>query len=313
MNTRQALKGAVTGTHNECTSRYGAIDLYGHGRVGQALTVLLEEKNAHFRSITTSKGLIEGDNREPPFAVIDCTSPYYTGDRGEAWVQKIEQWLEQGVHLVTCNKAPLATHGLRLTQAADRGGARILSSATVGGGTPVLPAIERLDRTLGVARIEACASGTLGYVLDQVAKGIDVDKAIKKAQRLGYAEPDPRLDLDGTDLTAKAILLQNALGKGGTRTLDLDHAPYITIDPRQVREIAEQGSIPRVVATIAPNRIEMTIQDVPWAAGPPGDAVVQIETHDGDRFLLRGPGAGPRVTAANVLADLEVLTSGLGA
>ncbi len=286
----------------------GPLDLYGHGQVGAAFTRLLAARQFTPRSVTTTRGVVAGRRGdEPPAVVVDCTSPAYQGRKAESWISHLDSLLEKGANLVTCNKAPLALAGERLQEAARRGGGRILSSATVGGGVPVLPFLSRLDESLGVVRIEACASGTLGHVLDKIAAGEQLEEAVCSAQELGFAEPDPQLDLDGTDLAAKAVLLHNALGQTLARRLDPSSAPFLGIDPKRVRRIAASGGIPRAVACVERGLVELTIQDAPWAAGAPGDAVVRIQTDDGNRFLIRGPGAGPHVTAANLLADLQAL------
>lgn len=289
-------------------ARLGPVDLYGHGNVGGQFAQLLAGRGVKPRSISTTRGVVSGrQDGKRPAIVVDCTSPAYQGQSAQQWIATLEDWLEQGVDLVTCNKAPLALAWDRLQRAARCGGARILATATVGGGVPVLPVLLRLDRTVGVSRIEACASGTLGHVLDRIAVGESIDEAVSSAQTNGFAEPDPLLDVDGTDLAAKGVILHNALSQTSGRRLDPASAPFLGIRPERVRRIADAGGTPRAVARVERGGVELTIANASWAAGPPGDAVVRVETSDGSHFLIRGPGAGPHVTAANLLADLHSL------
>lgn len=301
-------------TGERSLSRLGPLDLYGHGNVGAKFAQLLATRGITPRSISTTCGVVSGrQDGIRPSIVVDCTSPAYQGQSAQEWIATLEDWLEQGVDLVTCNKAPLALAWDRLKTAARRGGARILASATVGGGVPVLPFLTRLEDTIGVSRIEACASGTLGHVLDKIAVGESIDDAVASAQTSGFAEPDPLLDINGTDLAAKSVILHNFLSQTTLRRLNLASAPFLGIQPERVRRIADAGGTPRAVARVERGAVELTIANAPWAVGPPGDAVVRIQTSDGSHFLIRGPGAGPQVTAANLLADLESLADRNGA
>ena len=127
------------------------------------------------------------------------------------WVQAA---LAHGKHVVTANKALLATHGEALAQAAARHGRVLAYEAAVAGSVPVIKA---LREGLAANRITALAgvlNGTSNYILTRMqAAGLGFAAALTEAQALGYAEADPAFDVDGTDAAHKlALLAANAFG-----------------------------------------------------------------------------------------------------
>lgn len=287
-----------------------AVELYGHGQVGQALLARLQEEDVPVAAVYNSKGLVaRHDAGRLPRVLVDATTPRYAGPPAEAWIQKLEQTLIAGVPIVTCNKPPLALAWTRLQEAARRGRTTILISGTVGAGTPILPTLARLSRSVGLARVEACLSGTLSFVLDQLRHGEGFEAAVRAAQAAGYAEPDPTLDLDGTDAYAKAVILHNRL---------FPHVPARTLHDRdafelgdaEVRRLVEAGLVPQAIATIAPGRIQLRLEGrTPETALPANANLVAVRAtgRDGSTFTLTGPGAGPAITASALLGDLQAL------
>lgn len=278
------------------------VDLYGPGQVGTAVRRALASGDVPVRQVHGRSGLVFNDAVAGRPVLVDCTSPDYHGPDGRAWVDRLESILESGTPVVTCNKAPLATAWDRLHAAARRGSTSIHATATVGGGSPIIPTVRRIARTLGVAHIEASLSGTLAFVVQRIGEGQCLTEAVADAQRAGYAEPDPRLDIDGTDAAAKAVILHNVCFDPALR---LQPGPHVSLHLGPIRAIARAGGTPRAVASIRRGSTRLEVKDAPWAAGAaPGDAVVRVTADDGSVFRLSGPGAGTRVTAANIVADL---------
>lgn len=288
-----------------------AIDLYGYGQVGRALLPRLEQSGLVLSSIHDSKGprasLVTSDARR---VLVDATTPRYSGPLAEAWIGKLESTLAGGTSVVTCNKAPLALAWNRLVRAADRGGAVLAMSATVGGGTPVLAFLRRLHASHGIVRVEASLSGTLSFVLDRVAKGETLDAAVRQAQRAGFAEPDPTLDLDGTDAYAKAVILHNRLFPAAGALNLLDRSERLVLEEAAIKAIAAERKIPQVVVSVAPGHVGLRLhgRDPEDAfLAPAGNAAVTASTQRGETFHLTGPGAGPAVTAGAIVGDLLAL------
>ena len=122
--------------------------------------------------------------------------------------------LSAGRSVVTANKAMIATHGFELAQAAETSGAALLFEAAVCAGTPILQTMRDGLSANRIDRIEGILNGTSNYILSAMERsGEDFGETLAEAQRLGYAEADPALDVDGGDAAHKLAILA-ALGFG---------------------------------------------------------------------------------------------------
>lgn len=282
-----------------------AAELLGRGQVGGALLPLLRAGDVPVAAIHRSRG-VEAWPLPGRRLLVDCTPPRLAGPEAEAWVARLEAALRAGTPLVTCNKAPLAIAWSRLDAAAREGGVPVAATATVGGGTPVLPWLRRLAAGPGVREVEATLSGTLALVVGQVHAGATLADAVRAAQAAGYCEPDPRVDLEGTDAWAKACILHNALWPGAP-ALRLADRPA----PLALREDAIRGlGAPAVVARIALGAASLALGE--WS-GPPHGIQVRAHLADGSVARLGGTGAGVASTARALLGDvLDVVAGRLG-
>jgi homoserine dehydrogenase len=116
--------------------------------------------------------------------------------------------IRHGKHVVTANKALLATHGNEIFAAAQKKGVMVAFEASVAGGVPIIKA---LREGLAANRIEWIAgiiNGTSNFILSEMRdKGIAFEQALKDAQRRGYAEADPTFDIEGVDAAHKLTIL----------------------------------------------------------------------------------------------------------
>ena len=230
------------------------------------------------------------------------------------WVQAA---LVHGKHVVTANKALLATHGEALAQTAARHGRVLAYEAAVAGSVPVIKA---LREGLAANRITALAgvlNGTSNYILTRMqAAGLGFAAALTEAQALGYAEADPAFDVDGTDAAHKlALLAANAFGM--PVRLDAVHVEGIRDLQRgdvaaaaqlgyavKLLAVAEQqeceGRVAiqlRVHPALVPARHSLALLD-----GATNGLLVHSDAA-GSAFFS-GAGAGGEATASAVLADL---------
>lgn len=286
-----------------------AVELYGYGQVGRALVPLLRRNGWLLASVHDRKGI----RRRRPVGnarrvVVDATSPAYTGDAAERWVLHLEQILAGGTPVVTCNKAPLALSWSRLARAAQRGGTTLSCAATVGGGTPVLLFLERLQQSHGVERVDAWLNITLGFLCAQIAQGASLSNALRRAQEAGWAEPDPTLDLNGTDLYAKGVIIHNLLFSSQPPLTLIGDRPLLRLDENALRQRSRHGGVPQVRCTITPGRVRLSIDATyPLASAKTGFAEVRAALCGGGEAWVSGPGAGPRVTAQALIGDLKAL------
>jgi cystathionine gamma-synthase len=245
----------------------------------------------------------------------------------------LQMALSRGFDLVLANKVPLAADQSavdHLHQLAARAGRTILHEATVGAGLPVLDTLSKL-REAGdkVHSIEGCPSGTLGYLFGELGRGEKFSSALERAIALGYAEPDPRVDLSGLDVARKALILARAIGFRGelaqvhveslvpkhladgpaeeflSRTADLD-APWA----ERVNEARKKGRVLRYRARVTPDSIAVGLIAVKLTDplgvlhGTDNQFTFTTARYAARPLVITGPGAGPAVTAAGVFNDL---------
>src|SRR5688572_2023167 len=222
-----------------------------------------------------------------------------------------------GKHVVTANKALLATHGNEIFAAAQKKGVMVAFEAAVAGGVPIIKA---LREGLSANRIEWIAgiiNGTSNFILSEMRdKGIAFDEALKDAQKRGYAEADPTFDIEGVDAAHKlTILAAIAFGipmqfakcfREGIQKLtkaDIGYAEALgyRIKLLGITRRARGGIELRVHPTLVPaRRLIANVEGVMNAILVKGDAVGPT--------LYYGAGAGAQPTASAVVADLVDVT-----
>ncbi|HEU4769550.1 MAG TPA: homoserine dehydrogenase [Pyrinomonadaceae bacterium] len=212
--------------------------------------------------------------------------------------------LRLGRHVITANKALLANDRQTLQTLAANNGVAIRYNAAVGG---VLPALETIHRARNVSPLQSISgvlNGTTNFILDQLANGADFDDAVLAAQNHGYAERDPRLDLDGTDVAQKLILLARA-------AFDVD-LPLKSIQKQGIENLKPGDGRTRLVAecrreshgfvaTVTP--VELPL-DHPLAHVNGVENRLIIQFQNGKTWNVRGGGAGRWPTTEAVVADL---------
>jgi homoserine dehydrogenase len=228
------------------------------------------------------------------------------GGLGEplVWANSV---LRRGVALVTANKALLANHGIELARIARDHGSALLASASVGGGVPMIETVTHLAATGGIARLRGVLNATTTYILAAMGDGRTYGEALREAQQAGYAEADPAFDVDGRDAAQKLSILATL---AWTSWRGEDDVSSHGIRGLQVAE----GRVVRLVAEATEERLSVGPADL-----EPDDAlshttgvenVLEIEVRAAGTFRVSGPGAGGRVTAGAVYADLARLVAG---
>src|SRR5581483_1067170 len=116
--------------------------------------------------------------------------------------------IEQGKHVVTANKEVMAKHGPEILERTAARGLDVAFEASVGGGIPIIGPF-RLDLLANdIQEVTAIINGTTNFILTRMAReGVGYADALREAQALGYAEPDPRNDVEGIDAAYKLTIL----------------------------------------------------------------------------------------------------------
>jgi aspartokinase/homoserine dehydrogenase 1 len=257
---------------------------------------------------------------------VDCTgSPEVA--------RHYEELLRRGVAVVTASK--LAVSGSldlyrRLRTAARKGNGMFIET-TVGAGLPVLRPIADLVATGDlVARIEGVLSGTLSFIFSRVMAGAAFSDAVREAHARGFTEPDPRDDLSGTDVSRKLLILAREAGfepepedvcvepvLAGERwsSMSLDEfweALPSADDEFALRRDAALAAGRRLCYLAAVGHTEARVAlreigpDHPCANLSGSDNLIAVtsQRYSDTPLVIRGPGAGPDVTAAGVFADI---------
>ncbi|MCX7177743.1 MAG: homoserine dehydrogenase, partial [Proteobacteria bacterium] len=116
--------------------------------------------------------------------------------------------IENGKHVVTANKALLASHGNEIFAAAQRKGVMVAFEAAVAGGIPIIKALREGLTANRIQWIAGIINGTTNYILSEMRdKGLPFASALQDAQRLGYAEADPTFDIEGIDAAHKLTIM----------------------------------------------------------------------------------------------------------
>lgn len=220
-------------------------------------------------------------------------------------------------HVVTANKALLAVHGNEIFDAARQMGVMVAFEAAVGGGIPIIKALREGLTANRIEWIAGIINGTSNFILSRMRDtGASFETALAQAQELGYAEADPRFDVNGTDAAHKiAILSAIAFGVpirfdaayiegiGSLAAADIRYAEQLgyRIKLLGITRLTPGGVELRVHPTLVPmKRLLANVEGAMNAVLVKGDAV--------GTTMYYGPGAGSEPTASAVVADLVDVT-----
>jgi homoserine dehydrogenase len=226
------------------------------------------------------------------------------------------QALEAGKPIVTANKAALAERWEAFRPYLEKG--LLHFEAAVMAGTPVIGPFSGALRGSRPLELHAILNGTCSYILSQLEEGLSYDEALAEAQRLGYAEADPRLDVEGIDAAHKLAVLARLTFDPGLEWERVEARGISKLTPALVKEAMEDGGRIRLVGSAYPEngRWRFYVRPVYLPAVHPlagaagvrnalyfrGDAVGEV--------FISGAGAGATPTASAVLADAIAAASG---
>lgn len=226
-----------------------------------------------------------------------------------AWIARA---LESGKHVVTGNKEVIAKHGYELLEIAARKSVNLFFEASVGGGIPIVRVLRRDLVANEISQLQAIINGTTNYILTDMEQGRDYGDALHQAQALGYAEADPKNDVEGIDAAYKLSILATLAFRADVRP-DAIHREGITqLSAKDFKYAQEMGYVIKLIANarLVDGRIEAAVHptflpvDHHLAAVKGVFNAVLIDGDEIDKLMLYGRGAGSRPTSSAVLADL---------
>jgi homoserine dehydrogenase len=221
--------------------------------------------------------------------------------------------LQNRKHVVTANKALIATFGKELFELAVDNRVNLLFEASVGGGIPIIKGLREGLVANNIQNIFGILNGTSNYILTKMhTENVSFSEALAEAQRLGFAEADPTLDVEGGDAAHKIAILASLASssivdhdsvyvEGITRisSLDISFAKELgyTIKLLAICRVLENGLDVRVHPTLVPDwHLLASVSNELNAVFVQSDYV--------GNTMFYGPGAGQRPTASAVVADI---------
>jgi len=228
----------------------------------------------------------------------------------------ITRALNSGKHVVTANKAVIFEHGEELIELAFKNKVQLLFESAVCAGTPAIKILSNDLIANKIFKVTGMLNGTTNFILSKMEEGASYESVLQEAQRKGYAEPDPSLDVNGTDAAHKiGILAALAFNSGlpspnfyieGIENIQSQDFTYANDFNMTVKHLA--------VAQLNENGVELRSHPVMLRkdsslAGLKGVRNgIQFDTNLLGEFHIAGSGAGKESTASGLISDLFALS-----
>jgi homoserine dehydrogenase len=227
---------------------------------------------------------------------------------GEPALSHITEAFKTGKHVVTTNKGPLALAMPALTELAEYNNVYLRFSGTVGGGTPMLEFAKRCLAGDRILAIRGILNGTTNYILTEMSQNhVTFKEALANAQKLGYAEREPSMDIDGFDTACKVVILANWIMNKKITLKDVDKTGIRQVSLKSLEEAAKRNSTVKLVGSIKGNKATVKPTEIPitnpLCVSGVLNAITFSTEYAADQTLI-GRGAGGVETASAVLRDL---------
>jgi len=225
--------------------------------------------------------------------------------------------LSSGKHVVTANKAVIFEHGEELINLAKKNNVKLLFESAVCAGTPAIKMLSNDLIANKISKVAGMLNGTTNFILSKMEEGASYEAVLQEAQKKGYAEPDPSLDVNGTDAAHKiGILAALAFNSGlpasnfhieGIEKIQSEDFVYANDFDLTVKHLA--------VAKLNRHGVELRSHPVMLSkssslAGLKGVRNgIQFDTNLLGEFHVAGSGAGRESTASGLISDLYALSN----
>ncbi len=225
---------------------------------------------------------------------------------GEPGLTHIKEAVEQGMNVVTSNKAPLALKFRELMKEAQKNNVRLRYEATVGGGIPIINLYDDGLRINEIKSVYGILNGTSNYILSKMEEELlDLETALKEAKELGIAESDPSYDIKGIDTGAKVAILANSLMDMEVSFKDINIVGIEDITPEAVDLAKKHGYSIKLIGDV--RRLEVSPRLIPMDHPMNVSGflnAITINTDLAKDITLIGRGAGAEETASSIFSDI---------
>jgi homoserine dehydrogenase len=234
---------------------------------------------------------------------------------GEPALSHITKAFKTGKHVVTTNKGPLALAMPALIELAEYNNVGFRFSGTVGGGTPMLEFAKRCLAGDKILAIRGILNGTTNYILTEMAQNhVTFQEALTNAQKLGYAETEPSMDVDGFDAACKVVILANWIMDKKITLRDVDRTGIREVSLQALDDAAKRGNTIKLIGSIDGDTSTVKPMEIaknnPMCVSGVLNAVTFSTEFAGEQTLV-GKGAGGPETASAVLRDLLAIRHNL--
>lgn len=221
--------------------------------------------------------------------------------------------LENGKHVVTTNKGPVALHAAELNALARRNNVAFEYEGSVMSGTPVIRLARQSLAGSSIVGFEGILNGTSNFVLTSMEGGLGFAEAVSKAQQLGYAEADPTADIEGHDVRLKVVILANELLDAKLNVSDVSCKGIGALDLDSIESARKNGARWKLIGAATRNAdgsVSASVEprllsdDHPLAGICGATNAVSFNTGLLGAVTVSGPGAGRTETAFALLSDI---------
>ncbi len=230
--------------------------------------------------------------------------------------------LRAGKPVVTANKSLIAKHGDEILSLAHERGLAVGIEATTAGGIPIIRALRRTATSDRITRIYGVLNGTVNYILSRMeSDGLEFGAALEEAQRAGYAEADPSLDIDGIDAREKLCILARMAFNLRVHPEDIPTTGIRHISQVDLQYARRLNGRIRLVGAAERQEDGVAVTVRPWLV-PINSMLGKVEGVfnavfvEGERSgvqMFYGRGAGGDATSTAVVADLIGIAQALEA
>lgn len=310
----------------------------GIGNIGKAFAEIVKSQAAviekKYNTVLDYKGFTSNESDQKALKEILSAATGYTilvdTTASDKTVPFMKQVLEKGGYVIMSNKKALSYTTAQYNDLVVAYPGRVFFETTVCAGLPILGTIQNLiDAGDEVISIEGCLSGTLSFLCSALERGDSYSEAVALAIEQGYTEPDPRDDLSGLDVARKALILARLMGKS-MELKDITLEPLFSEQFRslsvkdfltaisteddyyrmQFKYANDENNTLRYVATINGDGVQVELKAVLRNShlgtlnGPECKIVMKTKFYNKHPMVIQGPGAGAKVTAAALFADV---------
>ena len=268
---------------------------------------VMEEKRAiiHYPNAKEIKAIEAIESLDADVVVEATPSNIKTGEPGLSHMLKA---MENGKHVVTSNKGPLALKFKKLKETAEKNNVEFRFEASVGGAMPIINLARETLPGDKILAIQGILNGTTNYILTRMTKEeIPLDIVLKEAQEMGIAETDPTYDIEGIDTASKLVILANALLGIDVTYKDVKVEGIRKITPEAIRLAKKDNQVIKLIGEVRNSKIEVAPRLVPENHPLNVDGVLNVAMLECDiagKITIIGKGAGAIETNSAILSDI---------